>query len=61
MLSLGQCVEVFGDTIYDFLGFVRLNTAGVTLDAVQSCDFFTSSDCSGSPQAGTPVLTQITS
>ncbi len=58
-LSLGQCVEVSGESIYDFLGFARLNTPGADLEVVQSCDFFTSSDCSGTPTPAPPKLTQI--
>jgi len=46
-LSIGQCVELLPESIYELSGSVRLNTVGVMLDLITSCELFASDDCSG--------------
>jgi hypothetical protein len=46
-LSIGQCIEVIPESLYDLRGYVRLNTGGVTIEAIRTCEFFLSSDCTG--------------
>jgi uncharacterized repeat protein (TIGR01451 family) len=46
-LALGQCVNVAGGSIYDFTGFALLDTPGVSIDVIRTCEFFQAADCSG--------------
>jgi uncharacterized repeat protein (TIGR01451 family) len=46
-LAMGQCVEVDGTAIYAFDGFVYLDTPGITLAVIRTCEFFAAAACSG--------------
>jgi hypothetical protein len=46
-LILGQCASVFPNSIYEMSGWVRLETAGLQLQALRACQLFTSGDCTG--------------
>ncbi len=46
-LALGQCVNVAGGSVYDFSGFVLLDTPGVSIDVIRTCAFFEAADCVG--------------
>jgi hypothetical protein len=46
-LALGQCATVIPESIYELSGAVRLDTAGIQIQALRTCELFVSRDCSG--------------
>lgn len=54
--SLGQCVDLLPDSLYELSGFARLNTAGVPLDFTRSCELFADTGCTGAAEP--PVVFQ---
>jgi len=59
-LALGQCIGLLPESIYEFSGYARLDTAGVTLDVIRSCELFTSSDCTGTGLPAQAFFSQLT-
>ncbi len=46
-LSIGQCVPIGSNGVYEFSGSVNLDTTGGTVEVLRACDFFSSDDCTG--------------